>query len=124
MDGNEEEKTERTEEEVVGQCEGKFSVGYARRNALKQGGKVRIQRFRGWNERCRGGWWWLLETVKRGRDLVGLVPAKEPRPLGKTFGLLFTPLNIRSRRCMNGYVLVLAVSFLRHCSLSLFEFEI
>lgn len=29
----------RTEEEIAGQHEGKFSEGYAGRNALKQGGK-------------------------------------------------------------------------------------
>lgn len=63
---------------------------------------------------------------KEGKvDLVGLVSAKEPRPLRKTFGLLFTLLNIRSRRCMNGYILTLEVwMFLRNCSLSLFKFEI
>lgn len=37
----------RTEEEMAGQHEGKFSEGYAGRNALKQGGKVRAERFRG-----------------------------------------------------------------------------
>lgn len=36
----------RTEEEM-GQYEGKFSEGYAGRDALKQGGKVRAERERG-----------------------------------------------------------------------------
>lgn len=39
---------------------------------------------------------------KEGKvDLMGLVPAKEPRPLRKTFGTSFTPLNVRLRECMN-----------------------
>lgn len=47
---------------------------------------------------------------KEGKvDLVGLVPAKEPRPLRKTLVLLFTLLNIRSPRCMNGHVFALEV---------------
>jgi len=37
----------RTEEEIARRHEGKFSEGYARRNALKQGCKVRAERFRG-----------------------------------------------------------------------------
>lgn len=62
-------KRKKTEEEIAEQHEGKFSEGYAGRNALKQGGKVRAERegVVGWNERHRRGRRWLLETVKRGR---------------------------------------------------------
>lgn len=48
----------------------------------------------------------VVGDSKEGKvDLVGLVPAKEPRPLRKTFGLPFTPLNVRSRGGMNGHKL-------------------
>jgi len=60
---------------------------------------------------------------KEGKvDLVGLVPAKEPRPLRKTLGFPFTSLNVRSR-VMDIYSLEMWM-FFRHCSLSLFEFKI